>query len=521
MSVHRMPLVASSSMSAGARKPAGSNGSPRYRGRGQSPLAALPDPAAQALAAAEGDARARAVLATAAAAGAPLVNPDGRARAHITLPEYRRGRAPANKGKRYPVEVLTFEEVQAIMDALPKGGPVGARNRALIAVMWRSGLRVAEALALFPKDVDAARGTLTILLGKGAKRRVVGIDRGALGYVDAWIGMRTKLGLGADAPLFCTVSNDAGGLGRPLGSPSVRVMLKRTARKAGIIKRVHPHGLRHTHAFELSNEDIPVHVIKAQLGHENLEMTQRYIDHLTPKQLIHRLSARTWPGQPPEPQTTIALSQGQPAPSRSEPIPGHAISWEPREPESLERPQPAKHGEGSRRVFEVIVANGGAATQAQIRRALGLSCPTVLHHLHALQSTGKITRAGLDRNRSIIWKVAPPPAQLRRITDRPHRCALNGEGATRVLDALEALDGRASQAQLAQMLSLATQTISDHCHELEAEGQIVRGGLDKSTSRRGSQVWRLRPAEVHWGAGGHSPRLRVANRSSGATATTT
>jgi len=60
------------------------------------------------------------------------------------------------------------------------------------------------------------------------------------------MGMRAKLGVGADAPLFCTVSNDAGGLGRPLGSSSVRVMLNRNARKAGITKRVHPHGLRHT-----------------------------------------------------------------------------------------------------------------------------------------------------------------------------------------------------------------------------------------------------------------------------------
>ena len=70
-------------------------------------LAALPDPVHEAAKAAAADKRARRKLAAATAAGAPLTDRTGRARSPITLPEYRRGRAPANKGRRFPAEILT------------------------------------------------------------------------------------------------------------------------------------------------------------------------------------------------------------------------------------------------------------------------------------------------------------------------------------------------------------------------------------------------------------------------------
>ncbi len=156
--------------------------------------------------------------------------------------------------------MLTPEEVQAILDALPRGGPAAIRDRALIVVLWRAGLRVAEALALRPKDVDlelvkrVGYGAVTVLEGKGAKRRVAAIDRMACRYLEAWLPARAKLGLGPDAPLFCTVRH--GQPGGPVNASAVRHMLKRYARKAGVTKRVHPHGLRHTHASEFSLEDV-------------------------------------------------------------------------------------------------------------------------------------------------------------------------------------------------------------------------------------------------------------------------
>jgi site-specific recombinase XerD len=61
---------------------------------------------------------------------------------------------PSNAGRRFPPEVLTDAEVRALLDACGEGLPSCARNRALIAVLYRGGLRVSEALALYPKDLE-------------------------------------------------------------------------------------------------------------------------------------------------------------------------------------------------------------------------------------------------------------------------------------------------------------------------------------------------------------------------------
>jgi integrase len=74
----------------------------------------------------------------------------------------------------------------------------------------------------------------------------------------------------------------------------VRDMLKRHAEKAGIGKRVHPHGFRHTHAAELAREGVPLHVIRRQLGHSDLAVTARYIDHLAPEEVVAAIRAREW-----------------------------------------------------------------------------------------------------------------------------------------------------------------------------------------------------------------------------------
>ena len=80
-------------------------------------------------------------------------------------------RSPANKGRRFPAELLRSEEIRALIRACSSRAPTGVRNRALIAVLYRGGLRISEALALLPKDVDSAQGTLTVLHGKGDGRR--------------------------------------------------------------------------------------------------------------------------------------------------------------------------------------------------------------------------------------------------------------------------------------------------------------------------------------------------------------
>jgi site-specific recombinase XerD len=163
----------------------------------------------------------------------------------------------------------------------------GKRNRALVTILYRGGLRIGEALALKASDVDPAGGTVAVLRGKGAKRRTIGLDPGAMSTVQRWIDARRALGH-RSGPLFCTLD------GRPLSRQYVSAMLKRHAAKAGIDKRVHPHGMRHTHFSELAAERVPINVISKQAGHANSGITARYIDHIAPTDVIDAMQRRTW-----------------------------------------------------------------------------------------------------------------------------------------------------------------------------------------------------------------------------------
>jgi site-specific recombinase XerC len=84
----------------------------------------------------------------------------------------------------------------------------GIRNRALIALLYRSGLRLSEALDLYPKDVDFGRGAIRVLNGKGGKSRVSGIDPGALAILQRWVEVRANFGHNGSKPLFCTASGE-------------------------------------------------------------------------------------------------------------------------------------------------------------------------------------------------------------------------------------------------------------------------------------------------------------------------
>lgn len=195
---------------------------------------------------------------------------------------------PANKGKRYPVEILTPDEVKALIRACPESTATGIRNRALITLLYRTGLRCSEALQLIPKDVDRWMGAVSVLHGKGDRRRTVGIDGGALEVLEEWNVQRAALGVNGHAPLFCSLK------GRPLAGSYVRTLLPRLAEAAGIAKRVHPHGLRHTHAFELLHEGVPLPIIQRQLGHLSLQTTDTYLSHFAPIDVINRIRERQW-----------------------------------------------------------------------------------------------------------------------------------------------------------------------------------------------------------------------------------
>src|SRR4249919_1015045 len=170
--------------------------------------------------------------------------------------------AMAANGRRratLDADLLSNLEVELLMRQCSRRAPTGVRNRALIAVCWRCGLRIGEALALAPKDFDPDSGTLVVQRGKGGKRRVVGVDAGTVSLVGRWLERRRRLPASYGAPLFCTLA------GGPMDQSYIRHVLPRLARKAGIERRVHAHGLRHAFAVDLVRAGAPLYVVRDAL----------------------------------------------------------------------------------------------------------------------------------------------------------------------------------------------------------------------------------------------------------------
>ncbi len=206
----------------------------------------------------------------------------------VTWPGVHTGREPANKGRRYPIEILTRNEVASLLDVISSTSWTGVRNRSLVTVMYRTGMRVNEALHLRRKDIDTENGMIRILFGKNQRSRTVGIDRGGVEFIDAWERRRSEISFGSDAPLFCSSQ------GRLLATSYVRSLMTKTGQKAQIQKRVHTHGLRHTFAFELVMEGVRLPIIQRQLGHVWASSTAVYLDHIAPEDVVERIRARSW-----------------------------------------------------------------------------------------------------------------------------------------------------------------------------------------------------------------------------------
>jgi site-specific recombinase XerD len=202
------------------------------------------------------------------------------------------GKPGRPKGFR-PLEPLTAEEVYRLMDTCSRKSSLGIRDRALICMLWRGQFRLGELLAIRVVDLDQEACTVRVLWGKGQKSRVVVIDRRCVAEVQIWLERRKRLGLSGHSLLFCTLQ------GRPMHKHAVQVMLPRRALLAGIVKRVHAHGLRHTGASEMAAEGIPLRDIQMQLGHSNIAMTDTYIHSLNPQARILRLRAREWEQRQP------------------------------------------------------------------------------------------------------------------------------------------------------------------------------------------------------------------------------
>lgn len=213
------------------------------------------------------------------------------------------GHVPGNKGKKFPATPPSPEDMQDILDVLwnpsmatakwaAKWGVIGLRNRALVVLLWRSGLRIHEALLLVPADIDFEHCMVTVRRGKGGEHGVCGIDRDALAEINSWLWIRSLLGLGVEEPIFCALEGEA--LGRPLSQGYVRKCLHAAAREAGVLSRTAPHQLRHALAVELARAGVPVPIISRQLRHKNIATTVTYLAAIAPEEVLLVMSGRKW-----------------------------------------------------------------------------------------------------------------------------------------------------------------------------------------------------------------------------------
>ena len=181
------------------------------------------------------------------------------------------------KGPRLPRKLAAFlpiDEATALVDPRRLGGAQRERDLAIVELLWASGLRVSELSGLSLDDVDRAERTLRVL-GKGGKERIVPFGGTSARALDAYLRQRGD----ARGPVF---RNARGGR---LTSRSVHTIVRRTARAAGIERRVTPHTLRHTFATHLLDAGADLRMIQELLGHARLTTTQRYT-HVTGDQLM-------------------------------------------------------------------------------------------------------------------------------------------------------------------------------------------------------------------------------------------
>ena len=148
------------------------------------------------------------------------------------------------------------------------------RDRALTELLYGTGLRVGELVALDFRDLDL-RAREVRVLGKGGKERIVPLPVLCVEALSEWLEARRRPGILAE-PLFISLRPRRDEVARRLGDRDVRRILKQRGLDAGIRDRVHPHRMRHSYATHLLDMGADLREIQELLGHASLSTTQKY-----------------------------------------------------------------------------------------------------------------------------------------------------------------------------------------------------------------------------------------------------
>ncbi|GAX91441.1 tyrosine recombinase XerC [Effusibacillus lacus] len=184
--------------------------------------------------------------------------------------------------KRTP-NFLYIEEVTRLVEAPTPDGPLGLRDRAILELLYATGIRVSECMGLRQEDFDFDMGTVRVF-GKGAKERIVLVGKKAADAVRLYLERgRPQLlpggGSGLQKALFLNYR------GEPLSVRSVRRIVDKYIRQVAGQKSISPHVLRHTFATHLLDAGADLRVVQELLGHASLSSTQIYT-HTTKEKLL-------------------------------------------------------------------------------------------------------------------------------------------------------------------------------------------------------------------------------------------
>ena len=184
---------------------------------------------------------------------------------------YRQGNRKPGSSPRKPQrlpEVLTQEEQEALLGQPNANNLIGLRNLCLLRLMLNTGLRAAEVLNIKTRDIDWNSGKLMVRQGKGKKDRSSWIGEEDLALLQRWVIKKARL---PDSAWLFT-SRD----GKLIDTRYLRFMVKRLAKKAGVLKDIHPHTLRHTFATDLYRQTKNLRLTQKALGHSQISSTMIY-----------------------------------------------------------------------------------------------------------------------------------------------------------------------------------------------------------------------------------------------------
>lgn len=196
-------------------------------------------------------------------------------------------------GRKLP-DTLSYPEIEKLLDAVDLSTPEGARNRAMLEVLYSSGLRVSELVELRISNVHADIGFLRVT-GKGNKERLVPIGRDALKYLQLYVNdVRGKAPhksaqKGFETHVFLNRN------GRKLTRVMIFTIIKNLAAQIGLKKTISPHTFRHSFATHLIEGGADLRVVQEMLGHESITTTEIYthLDRDYLRQVIQEFHPRS------------------------------------------------------------------------------------------------------------------------------------------------------------------------------------------------------------------------------------